>query len=186
MLLAFAGVTGIGKSYYKDKVVEKLNFEKIKIVTTRQIRVGEKNNEDKIFVTPQELQVLRDNGKISYEFDLLGNTYAYLKKDLISKKNLVFELHYSTIFDFKKICPHLRTIYLLPTDLEIAKDKTRKRNLQPIVEKQRIAEIDEHYNKIMTDSNLRNMFDYIVYNNYDRSSEDKIINLVKELLLKDD
>ena len=54
MLLAFAGVTGIGKSYYKDKVVEKLNFEKIKIVTTRQIRVGEKNNEDKIFVTPQE------------------------------------------------------------------------------------------------------------------------------------
>ncbi len=42
MLLALAGVTGIGKSYYKDKIVEKLGFEKIKIVTTRPPRIGEK------------------------------------------------------------------------------------------------------------------------------------------------
>ena len=56
MLLALAGVTGVGKSYFKDKIVEKLGFEKIKIITTRQIRIGEKNNEDKIFVllTKQE------------------------------------------------------------------------------------------------------------------------------------
>lgn len=51
MLIAFAGITGIGKSYYKDKLVEKLGFDKIKIITTRQIRNGEKNNDDKVFVT---------------------------------------------------------------------------------------------------------------------------------------
>ncbi len=59
MLLALAGVTGIGKSYYKDKIVEKLGFEKIKIITTREMRACEKNNEDKLFVTHQELQALR-------------------------------------------------------------------------------------------------------------------------------
>ena len=32
MLLALAGVTGVGKSYFKDRIVEKLNFEKIKII----------------------------------------------------------------------------------------------------------------------------------------------------------
>ena len=63
MLLALAGVTGVGKSYFKDKIVEKLGFEKIKIITTREIRVGEKNNEDKIFVTPTELE---DEGYIDY------------------------------------------------------------------------------------------------------------------------
>ena len=181
MLLAFAGVTGIGKSYYKDKLVEKLGFEKIKIITTRQIRTGEKNNEDKIFVTPEELQILRDKNEIAYEFNMLGNTYAYSKEALSTDKNTVFELHYDTIFDFKKICPNLCTIYILPKDIEIAKEKTRQRHLSPTVEVQRLTEIDEHYNKIMTDDNLRGMFDYIVYNNYDKESENKILVLVHSL-----
>lgn len=182
MLLALAGVTGIGKSYYKDKIVEKLGFEKIKIITTREMRVGEKNNEDKIFVSHEELQTLKDKGEIAYEFEMLGNTYAYSKKELFSNKNTVFELHYETIFDFKKICPHLCVIYLLPKDIEMAKNKTRERHLAPHVEESRLTEIDEHYAKITTDKDLKNMFDYVVYNNYDKESEDEIIELVKNLI----
>ena len=185
MLLALAGVTGIGKSYYKDKIVEKLGFEKIKIITTRQMRVGEKNNEDKIFVTPDELQIFRDKGEIAYEFDMLGNTYAYSKEELFSNKNTVFELHYDTIFDFKKICPHLCVIYLFPKDIEMAKEMTRKRHLAPNVEKDRLAEIDEHYRRVTTDENLRNMFDYVLYNNYDKQSEDLVISLVSKLMLEE-
>lgn len=184
MLLALAGVTGIGKSYFKDKIVEKLGFEKIKIITTRQMRVGEKNNEDKVFVTHDELQNLRNNNQIAYEFDMLGNTYAYAKEELFSNKNTVFELHYDTIFDFKKICPHLCVIYLFPKNLEMAKDKTRQRNLATNVEKDRLNEIDEHYKKVTTDKNLKNMFDYVIYNNYDKESEDNVINLVKKLMLQ--
>ena len=185
MLLALAGVTGIGKSYYKDRVVEKLGFEKIKIITTRQPREGEKNNEDKIFVTHEELQALRDSGEIAYEFKMLGNIYAYTKKSLFSDTNTVFELHYDTIFDFKRICPHLCAIYLLPKDIEIAKNKTRERHLNPIVEEQRLLEIDEHYKKINTDKNLRNMFDYTLYNDYNKSSEGELINLVSKLMLEE-
>lgn len=185
MLLAFAGVTGIGKSYYKDILVKRLGFEKIKIITTRQIRIGEKNYDDKIFVTSDELQTLRDKGEIAYEFNLLGNQYAYSKKELFSDKNTVFELHYNTIFDFKKICPHLCALYLLPEDIEIAKEKTKQRHLAPEVEKQRILEIDEHYNKIMTDESLRNMFDYVLYNRYDKESEEKVLDLVSHLMLEE-
>ena len=29
MLVAIAGITGIGKSYYKNKITEKLGFDKI-------------------------------------------------------------------------------------------------------------------------------------------------------------
>jgi guanylate kinase len=184
MLLALAGVTGIGKSYYKDKIVEKLGFEKIKIITTRAIRDGEKNNSDKIFVTQDELETLRKNGEIAYEFNMLGNTYAYTKEALFSNKNTVFELHYNTIYDFKRVCPNLCAIYLLPNDIEIPKNKMRQRHLSPEIEQARLAEIDEHYNKITTDKNLQNMFDYMLYNNYDKSSEDEIIGLVQKLMLK--
>lgn len=185
MLLALAGVTGIGKSYYKDRIVEKLGFEKIKIITTRAPREAEKNNDDKIFVSLEELQSLRNSGEIAYEFEMLGNIYAYSKEELFSNRNTVFELHYETIFDFKKICPKMCTIYLLPNDIEIAKNKTRDRHLNPIVEEQRLLEIDEHYNRISTDENLRNMFDYTLYNDYNKDSEDKLINLVGKLMLEE-
>lgn len=182
MLLALAGVTGVGKSYYKDKLVEKLGFEKVKIITTREPREGEKNNEDKIFVSPKELQNLRDSGKIAFEFDLLGNTYAYTYEALHSNKNTVFEFHYDTIFDFKKVCPHLCVIYFFPRDIEIAKDKTRQRHLAPAVEQARLLEIDEHYQRITTDEKLRSQFDYFLYNDYDQASEKAFLDLVTKLL----
>ena len=184
MLLALAGVTGVGKSYFKDKIVEKLGFEKIKIITTREIRNGEKNNEDKIFVTPSELNNLKESNKIAYDFNMLGNIYAYSKDSLFSNKNTVFELHYSTIFNFRNICPNLTSIYILPQDIEMAKEQTKKRHLKPNVEKNRLLEIDEHYNSFMADANLRKQFDYITYNNYDKESENQIINIVKKLLNK--
>lgn len=183
MLLGIAGVTGIGKSYYKDRIVQKLGFEKIKIITTRQPRIGEKNNDDKIFVNLEELEKLRNSGEIAYEFEMLGNIYAYSKKELFSNRNTVFELHYETIFDLKKICPNMCAIYLLQKDIEIAKDKTRDRHLNPIVENQRLLEIDEHYNRITTDETLRNMFDFTLHNDYTKQSEDELIDLVKKLML---
>ena len=95
---------------------------------------------------------------------------------------MIFEMHYTTIYDWKKVRPDIRTIYILPNDIEIAKNKTRERNLEPEKEKERIAEIEEHYNRIMNDNELRSQFDYIVYNNYDEASEKEIINLVRNIM----
>lgn len=184
ILLAIAGITGIGKSYYKDRIMNVLGFDKIKIITTREPRIGEVNNEDKIFVNEKEMNELVQSGKIAYKFDLLGNTYAYTKDALFSDVNTVFELHYSTIADLKKICPKLKVLYLLPKDINMAKEKLRERHLDLKVEQARIKEIDEHYNKIMNDSELMGMFDYVLYNNYDKESENQVINLVKNLVEK--
>lgn len=185
MLLGIAGVTGTGKSYYKDKLVEKLGFEKLKIITTRERRRGEKNNEDKVFVSEMELQNLREEGKIAYEFELLGYKYAYTKEELFSDKNMVFEVHYDTIYEFKRVCPNMRVLYLFPQDIEMAKEKTIERGLAPEVEEKRLLEIDEHYERIKKDANLRNMFDYIQYNNYDQESEDRIIDFIKEVMTEE-
>ena len=43
MLLALSGVTGIGKSYFKEKLVNELGFHKVNTIRTRPIRIGEKN-----------------------------------------------------------------------------------------------------------------------------------------------
>lgn len=184
MLLALVGVTGVGKSYYKDKIVKNFNFEKVNTIRTRAKRIGEENVKSGLFMTKEELETLKSQGKIAYSFDVFGGTYAYLKDEIFSEKNMVFEMHYTTIVDWKKVRPDIQTIYILPKDIEIAKEQTKKRNLSKEKELERINEIDEHYTKISTDENLRNMFDYIVYNNYDENSEKEILTLVKEILYK--
>lgn len=181
MLLAFVGITGVGKSYYVNKVCEKLNFNKVKTIRTRKMRIGEQNGKTGLFMTKEELEKLKDSGKIVYAFDVFGGTYAYLKEDIFSKDDMVFEMHYTTIYDWKKIRPDIKTIYIFPKDINITKSMITKRNLSKEQEVERLSEIEEHYNKVMNDENLRNMFDYIIYNNYDKKSEDEIINLVRKI-----
>lgn len=122
-----------------------------------------------------------ENGDIAYKFELLGNTYAYTYEALFSPKNTVFEMHYDCVFDFKKICPDIKTIYLLPEDLEIPKRKLRERNLKPEVEIKRLQEIDEHFKRYETDEFLRKQFDFVVVNHYNEESKKEIIDLVRNI-----
>lgn len=181
MLLAFVGITGVGKSYYVNKVCEKLNFNKVKTIRTRKMRIGEQNGKTGLFMTKEELENLESLGKIAYAFDVFGGTYAYLKEDIFSKEDMVFEMHYTTIYDWKKIRPDIKTIYIFPKDINVAKKMILDRNLPKDKEEERIIEIGQHYDRMMKDFELREMFDYIVYNNYDNQSEKEIITLVKEI-----
>ena len=182
MLLALSGVTGIGKSYFKEKLVEELSFHKVSTIRTRPIRIGEKNGIDGIFITDDELDALKSQGKIIYDFNVFGGRYAYLKNEIFSSDNMVFEMHYTMIDDWKKIKPDIKTIYILPTDLEIPKQKTKQRNLSKEKEIERIKEIDEQYNEFMNNKIFQSKFDYILYNNYNSESEKQILDLVKNII----
>ena len=94
-------------------------------------------------------------------------------------------MHYTMIDDWKKIKPDIKTIYILPTDLEVPKQKARQRNLSKEKEIERIKEIDEQYNKFMNDKDFQGKFDYILYNNYDSESEKQILDLVKNLIVNE-
>lgn len=184
MLLALSGVTGIGKSYFKEKLVNELGFHKVNTIRTRPIRIGEKNGIDGIFISDEQLDILKDENKIIYDFKVFGGRYAYLKDEILSNDNMVFEMHYTMIDDWKKIRPDIKTIYILPKDIEIPKQKAKERNLSKEKEIERINEIEEQYNKFINDKNFQNKFDYFLYNNYDKESEEQLISLVKAILNK--
>ena len=63
MLLALSGVTGIGKSYFTEKLVTELNFNKVNTIRTRPIRIGERNGVDGIFITEKELDDFKNQDK---------------------------------------------------------------------------------------------------------------------------
>ena len=72
MLLALVGVTGVGKSYYKEKIVERFNFEKVNTIRTRKKRIGEEEGKIGLFMTKEEIEELKAQGKIDYDFEVFG------------------------------------------------------------------------------------------------------------------
>ena len=131
----------------------------------------------------QELSLKKQN-KIVYDFKVFGGRYAYLKDEIFSDDNMVFEMHYTMIDDWKKIKPDIKTIYILPQDLSVPKTKAKERNLSKEKEIERINEIDEQYNRFMNDKVFQSKFDYILYNNYDKKSEEQLLNLIRNLISK--
>ena len=164
MIIALVGVTGIGKSFFKNQIVENLKFKNLVIVTTRNKRDGEINGVDKEFVTLEQFKKMKENNEIKCDFEFLDNYYAYKKEDLESNENQVTEVHYNRIYDMKKNAKDLFSIYIIPNDVERAKSEVKKRNLPKKVEKKRLEEIDEHMENFAKDKKLQKQFDYIFVN----------------------
>ena len=182
MLLALAGVTGIGKTFLAEEIERELSFKKIHTIRTREIRNGEINGKTGFFISTGELEKLKNNGKIIYDFEVFENRYAYLKDEILEKGNHVLEIYYTTIYEWKEIVPEMKTIYILPTNIEKAIEKLKERNLEKSKEEKRIAEIKEQYKEFINNKSLQKEFDYIVYNDYTKESRDKIINLIKTMM----
>ena len=58
MIITLSGVTGVGKSYLKKEIEDKLGIKAQTIVTTRTKREDEQDGVDKKFVTDEEFEEL--------------------------------------------------------------------------------------------------------------------------------
>lgn len=182
MIVILSGITGAGKSYLKKHIIERLKFKNIVIVTTRAKRINEIDGIDKHFVTDEEFEGLKKFGKISVDFEFLGNKYGYLTEDLIFDENSITELHYSTIDNFKKIAKNVISIYIKPLNIEFAKQQLKLRKLPWKVEKERLKEIKEQVLEFEKNKKLKEKFDYIIYNDYTEKSLEEAIKLIQNLI----
>lgn len=167
--------------FLKTKLLINFGFEKVHTIRTRPKRKNEVEGIDGYFMTSEELDNLQMQNKIAYRFGVFGGEYAYLKDEIFSNRNIVFEMHYTTIDDWKKVRPDIKTIYIFPSDIEKAKIQIKNRGLSSIAEISRLNEIIEQYNFMINNKDFQSKFDYIFFNNYDVESENKLINLVSNL-----
>lgn len=180
MIVTLSGITGTGKSFFKDAISKELNFKNLAIVTTRAKRKNEVNGIDKEFVDEIKFEQLKKEGKILVDFEFLGAKYAYRKADLISDENQVTEVHYNTIYEFKKNASKVFSVYMIPYDIERAKLELKKRELPTEIEKDRLQEIEEHMKEYSTNKNLQKQFDYVFVNDYTEKSKEKLLEIIKQ------
>lgn len=185
MIVTLSGITGVGKSYFKKCIIQDLKFKNMAIVTTREKRKKEIEGIDKYFVTQEQFEQLKNKEDILVDFEFLGNQYAYRKEDLFFEGNSVTELHYDTIDEFKKVNNHVLSIYIIPKDINLAKQELCKRKLTKEAEKLRIQEIEQQLNEFLNDRKLQKQFDYVVYNDYTDRTKQEILAIVQKMMKGD-
>ena len=183
MIITLSGVTGVGKSYFKNQIHNKLGIDIQTIVTTRKKRNGEIGGIDKKFVNDKEFQDLENKRDIIVTFEFLGNKYGYPRVQMESEKDSIVELHYSIIYKLKKEVKNTFSIYMIPNNIETVKQKLRERNLPKKIEDERLKEIEEHIENFKSNPDLRNQFDYILYNDYTEKSVKKLIDVIRDIKL---
>ena len=69
MLLGLVGVSGVGKTYFKEKIVQELGFQAVNTIRTREKRIGEENGKTGLFKTESatftDACAINNNGFIS-------------------------------------------------------------------------------------------------------------------------
>ena len=91
------------------------NFEKLKAVTTRKIRKDEIDGVDKIFLSLEEFDKKNKEGQMCTVNNVFGNMYGYYKSDIDKTENginLITELYYKEVSDFKKEHPNTISVYI--------------------------------------------------------------------------
>jgi len=183
MIVILSGVTGVGKSYLKKLIIERLNFKNIIVITTRNKRYNEIDSVDKYFLTDEDFENKKKRKEISVPFEFLGNKYAYYTKDLIMEDvNGITELHYNTIDEFRKVAKNVIAIYLKPIQLDEAKEQLKLRGLPKETEEKRLREIEEQALEFENSKEIQKKFDYIIYNDYTEKTVEKIIKLIQDSL----
>ena len=184
MIVTLSGITGTGKSFFKDAISKNLGFKNLVIVTTRKKRNGEISGIDKEFVSNKEFEKMVQKKQITVNFEFLGAKYGYRRKLLESNENQVTEVHYSTIYDIKKHAKDIFSIYIIPNDVERAKIELKNRNLTKETEKARLQEIEEHIKEYSKNEELRKQFDLEFINDYTENAKNKLIELIQKECLK--
>lgn len=146
------------------------------------MRKGEIDGKDKYFLNIDEYNEKKTSGEISVTFNFLGENYAYYTKNLLSNKNSITELHYTTIKDFRKVAKNVLSIYMIPTDVNMCIEQLKRRNLPKNVEEKRIREIKEQLENINKNPEILQEFDYIIENDYTHKVVENIINIIKKNL----
>lgn len=127
---------------------------------------------------------IEGNKEIIVTFELLGYKYGIQKNKWSHGEDSVVELHYSTIYQLKHEVKNVFSVYMIPKNVEIAKQKLIERKLPEKIEKERLAEIEEHIKIFNSDKKLRKQFDYIFYNDYTEKSVNELVKIIRDISKK--
>jgi guanylate kinase len=186
-VIALCGISGSGKSHCAKILQEQHGMRYVPSVTTRSPRVNEVNGHDKLFLSLDEFIVQAGSGRLITIADNFGNLYGHdrerIEVGLIDGRDMVLELRYDRIYEFRNHFPSVAAIYLLPENLNLSNDALGCRSgVSGIEQVKRLAAGQPELNVVqaMIHSD-KNLFAAILCNTFDLTLVDEIAAIVSSL-----
>ena len=166
-IITLSGISGIGKSFLKSYILaNSSDCQSLISVTTRHKRKNEVEGIDKFFYSLEDFEKENYSGRLCVVNEVFGNWYAYKKSQIELCNigiNLITELFYKNVFEFKCEFTNTLSVYVLPNDIERTKLELQSRNLEASDFFKRLKDIDDELEFFY---NNRNLFDIIITNDY--------------------
>lgn len=174
LLIVLSGPSGVGKGTVRKAVFDskEMDIEYSISMTTREMRVGEKDGVDYFFRTKDEFEKLINEGGLLEYAQYVGNYYGtpldYVEETLSNGKDVFLEIEVNGAMQVRSKMPEGIFIFLTPPDINELKSRILNRGTDEldIVEK-RLA-------KAVEEIKMMRYYDYAVEN-------DKVENAVKKI-----
>lgn len=180
-IITLSGISGIGKSFLKSYILSNnSDFQSLISVTTRNRRKNEVEGIDKFFYSLEEFEKGNRSGKLCVVNEVFGNWYAYKKSQIElcgSGINLITELFYKNVYEFKDEFKNTLSVYVLPNDIEKTKSELQTRNLETNDLSRRLKDIDAELAFFYSN---RNLFDIVIINDYTENTCRLLQQLISE------
>lgn len=185
-IVTLSGISGIGKSHLKTYIlVNKPDFQSLISVTTRKPREKEMHGIDKFFYSLEKFEKEKNQGKLRTVNEVFGNWYAYKESQIElcdSGINLITELFYKNVHEFKIEFPNALSVYVLPIDVERTKAELKARKLEASDLSKRLKDIDDELAFFYSN---RKLFDIVISNDYTEKSCLLLQQLIEQKIRSD-
>ena len=185
-IVTLSGISGIGKSHLKTYILaNKPDFQSLISVTTRKPREKEMHGIDKFFYSLEEFEKEKNQGKLRTVNEVFGNWYAYKESQIElcdTGINLITELFYKNVHEFKIECPNALSVYVLPIDVERTKAELKARKLEASDLSKRLKDIDDELAFFYSN---RKLFDIVITNDYTEKSCLLLQQLIEQKIRSD-
>lgn len=185
-IITLSGISGIGKSHLKTYILtNNTDFQSLISVTTRKPRDKEKQGIDKFFYSLEDFEKEKKQGKFCTVNEVFGNWYAYKKTQIDlcdSGINLITELFYKNVQEFKIEFPNALSVYILPNDVERTKAELKARKLEVSDLSKRLKDIDDELAFFYSN---RKLFDIVITNEYTEKSCLLLQQLIEQKIRSD-
>lgn len=171
--IVFSAPSGAGKTTIIKSLLNKHDDIIISVsATTRSKRAGEENGRDYYFLTVDEFEESKKNGRFLEYEEVHGNYYGTLKekvdKIVNSGKPVVFDLDVKGATSIKKAYPNALLIFIKPPSKAILEDRLRNRKSEDT------ESIELRLNRLEYEFEQAANFDHHVIN-------DNLENTIKEV-----
>jgi len=179
-IIIISAPSGSGKTTIEKRVAEEVPGVIRSIsCTTRELREGEEDSEDYVFLSKEEFLKKTEEGYFLEWEEIFGNYYGTPKDQFTSAQkqgiDIILSIDVKGAKKVKKIFPESISIFIMPPSVKELENRLRKRKTD--TESQMETRLKEAMNEIKAQEE----YEYLVIN----EDLEKAINEVKEIIKKE-